>query len=53
MVDAQFLTTVDDDLRIWRNQKWVEKPAYSPVDAEGYIAFREWAQRFYDVPPEA
>ena len=53
VVDQQFLTTIDDDLRIWRNQKWVEKPAYSEVDAEGYIAFRDWSQRFYDVPPEA
>lgn len=52
-VERQFLTTVDDDLGIWRHQAWVEKPAYSKVDAKGYSTLRKWAQQFYDVPPEA
>ncbi|MEZ5167346.1 MAG: hypothetical protein R2695_12995 [Acidimicrobiales bacterium] len=51
-IQREFLSTVDDDLRIWRNQKWVDNPAYSKVDAKGYAAFRTWAQRFYDVGPE-
>ena len=34
------------------DQKWVEHPAYSKVDAKGYAALRTWSQRFYDVGPE-
>lgn len=49
-VEREFLTTVDDDLNIWRHQVWIENPAYSKVDAKGYAAFRKWCQRFYDVP---
>ncbi len=52
-VESAFLTTVDDDLEIWRYQKWVEHPAYSKVDAKGYAALRKWSQQFYDVPPGA
>jgi len=52
-VERDFLTTVDDDLRIWRHQVWVEKPSYSEIDAQGYVALRNWSQRFYDIPPEA
>lgn len=51
-VDRQFLSTVDDDLNIWRHQKWIERPAYSKVDAKAYSTLRKWAQQFYDVPPE-
>jgi len=51
-VTRQFLTTVEDDLEIWRYQKWVDKPVYSRVDAKGYATLRRWSQQFYDVPPE-
>ncbi len=51
-VEEQFLTTVDDDLGIWRYQKWVENPAYSRVDAKGYSTLRKWSQRFYDIGPD-
>jgi 3-ketosteroid 9alpha-monooxygenase subunit A len=51
-VETQFLTSVEDDLLIWRTQKWVENPAYSKVDAKGYTALRRWSQQFYDVGPE-
>ena len=47
------VTTVDDDLNIWRYQKWIEQPAYSKVDAKGYSTLRKWSQRFYDVPADA
>jgi len=50
-VEKQFLTTVDDDLGIWRHQEWVEDPAYSKVDAKGYATLRKWSRRFYDIPP--
>jgi 3-ketosteroid 9alpha-monooxygenase subunit A len=51
-VEKEFLSTVEDDLEIWRYQEWIEKPAYSKVDAKGYTALRKWSQQFYDVPPD-
>ncbi len=51
-VEREYLSTVEDDLRIWRHQRWVDRPAYSKVDAKGYAALRRWSQQFYDVPPE-
>jgi phenylpropionate dioxygenase-like ring-hydroxylating dioxygenase large terminal subunit len=51
-VEKEFLSTVEDDLLIWRTQKWIEHPAYSKIDAKGYTELRKWSQQFYDVPPE-
>jgi 3-ketosteroid 9alpha-monooxygenase subunit A len=51
-VEKEFLSTVEDDPEIWRYQKWVEKPAYSKVDAKGYTTLRKWSQQFYDIPPD-
>jgi phenylpropionate dioxygenase-like ring-hydroxylating dioxygenase large terminal subunit len=51
-VEREVLSSVEDDLLIWRTQKWVEHPAYSKVDAKGYTELRRWAQGFYDVGPE-
>lgn len=48
-VQREFLTTVEDDLEIWRHQAWVDQPIYSKVDAKGYAAFRKWSRLFYDV----
>jgi len=45
------ISTVFDDLEIWRYQNYVEHPALSRADAEGHMALRRWAQQFYDVPP--
>ncbi len=50
MIEKQFLSTVFDDLQIWRYQKYVERPALSKADAKGYMALRKWATQFYDVP---
>lgn len=50
LIEKQFLSTVFDDLEIWRYQKYVEHPALSKADAKGYMALRKWAQQFYDVP---
>ena len=52
LIEKRFLSTVFDDLEIWRYQKYVERPALSKVDAKGYMALRKWATQFYDVPPE-
>jgi 3-ketosteroid 9alpha-monooxygenase subunit A len=50
-VEKQFLVTVWDDLEIWRYMEFVEHPPLSKVDARPYMALREWAQQFYEVPP--
>ena len=49
VIEKQFLSTVFDDLQIWRYQKYVEHPALSKVDAKGYMALRKWAAQFYEV----
>ena len=50
VIEENFLSTVFDDLQIWRYQKYVENPALSKVDAKGYMALRKWAAQFYEVP---
>ena len=50
VIEKQFLSTVFDDLQIWRYQKYVEHPPLSKVDAKGYMALRKWATQFYEVP---
>ena len=42
---------MEDDLEIWRYQKYVEHPALSRVDAKPYMALRKWATQFYDTSP--
>lgn len=50
-VEKQFLTTVEDDLGIWRYQRYIQNPALSKVDAKPFMTLRKWATQFYDVPP--
>ena len=50
VIEKHFLSTVFDDLQIWRYQKYVENPALSKTDAKGYMALRKWATQFYEVP---
>ena len=52
-VEKQFLRTVWEDLDIWRYQEYVERPPLSKVDAKPYMALRQWATQFYEVPPAA
>jgi 3-Ketosteroid 9alpha-hydroxylase C-terminal domain/Rieske [2Fe-2S] domain len=52
-VEQQHLSTVWDELNIWRYQHYVEHPALSEVDAKSYMALRKWATQFYAVPPTA
>ena len=52
-IDKEFLSTMEDDLEIWRYQRYVENPALAKQDARPYKALRKWAQQFYDLPPEA
>ena len=48
-VQRDFLTTLEEDLRIWRNQVYVETPAFAKQDAKPYGAMRKWAKQFYEV----
>lgn len=52
-IDKEFLSTMEDDLEIWRYQRYVENPALARQDAKPYKALRSWAEQFYDVPPDA
>lgn len=52
-VEKQFLSTMWDDIEIWRYQRYVENPTLAKQDARPYKALRQWAQQFYDVPPDA
>ena len=49
-IEKHFLSTVFDDLQIWRYQKYVANPALSREDAKGYMALRKWATQFYEAP---
>jgi phenylpropionate dioxygenase-like ring-hydroxylating dioxygenase large terminal subunit len=51
-IDKEFLSTMEDDLEIWRYQRYVENPALAKQDAKPYRALRTWAEQFYDVPPD-
>ncbi len=46
---AEFLQTLADDLVIWRNQIYVDKPSLAQQDAKPYGALRKWSQQFYEV----
>ena len=48
---TQFLTTLRDDLEIWRYQIYIETPAFAQQDARPYGALRKWAKQFYEVEP--
>lgn len=50
-IEREFLTTMEDDLEIWRYQDYVEKPAIAKVDAKPFMELRRWASQFYEVEP--
>lgn len=48
----EFLSTMEDDLEIWRHQKYVANPALAAQDAKPCKALRKWVEQFYDVPAD-
>ena len=44
---------MEDDLEIWRYQRYVEHPALAKQDAKPYKAMRTWSRQFYDVVTDA
>ena len=47
----EFLSTLGDDLEIWRYQIYIETPAFAQQDARPYGAMRKWAKQFYEIEP--
>ena len=45
----QFHQTVDEDIPVWENKIYLDRPAASRSDA-GVLRFRKWARQFYTNP---
>ena len=41
------------DIEIWENQRYVERPAWTRSEVEGFGALRRWAESFYGAGVEA
>jgi 3-ketosteroid 9alpha-monooxygenase subunit A len=42
-----------DDIRIWEHQRYTDKPALAPSEADGFKELRAWARGFYPEPVHA
>ena len=51
-IDREFLSTMEDDLEIWRYQRYVEHPALAQQDAKPYGQLRKWVRQFYEIAPD-
>lgn len=47
----EILTTVDEDLLIWRHQTYVDRPLLARQDVRAFTTLRKWQKGFYDLPP--
>jgi hypothetical protein len=47
---ARIKAALPDDIRIWHNQRYAERPALTPSEAAGFSALRKWTARFYPQP---
>ncbi|MBL7498670.1 Rieske (2Fe-2S) protein [Frankia sp. CNm7] len=50
-IEKEFLSTLEDDLEIWRYQAYIDQPKLATQDAKPYMAYRRWATQFYEIPP--
>jgi phenylpropionate dioxygenase-like ring-hydroxylating dioxygenase large terminal subunit len=48
MVDEDILATLDEDLLIWRTQKYIERPIHARQDLRPYTELRNWQKGFYN-----
>lgn len=39
----------EQDARIWRHQKFIQRPLFSSLDLEIYTALRKWSDQFYEI----
>lgn len=44
-------SSLPDDIAIWVNQVYVERPMFAEQDAKPYSELRQWAKQFYEIPP--
>lgn len=52
MVDEEILATLDEDLLIWRTQRYIDRPVHARRDRVPYTELRNWQTRFYDDETE-
>jgi 3-ketosteroid 9alpha-monooxygenase subunit A len=45
----EYLGTMEEDLEIWRYQRYIANPALAKQDAKPYKALRSWSKQFYAV----
>lgn len=50
-IKNEILTTVDEDLLVWRHQKYVDRPMLAKQDVKAFNMLRKWQAGFYDLPP--
>ena len=46
-MQKEYLGTMEEDLEIWRYQKYIANPALARQDAKPYKALRHWSKQFY------
>jgi 3-ketosteroid 9alpha-monooxygenase subunit A len=49
-ISNEILTTVDEDLLIWRHQAYVDRPLLAKQDVKAFTSLRQWQKGFYDLP---
>jgi len=52
---AAVIEQFQNDIHIWKHQRYSDPPALSPKEYKGFTALREWAMQFYpaDFDPKA
>jgi 3-ketosteroid 9alpha-monooxygenase subunit A len=45
---SQTAELFEQDARIWRYQRFVQRPIFAKQDVKGYTELREWSARFYE-----
>jgi 3-ketosteroid 9alpha-monooxygenase subunit A len=43
---------IGNDFRIWENQRYVSRPAYSGIEERWFPPIRRWAEQFYPSGPQ-
>lgn len=46
-ISREILTTVDQDLVVWRHQTYIDRPLLAAQDVQAFTALRRWQQSFY------
>lgn len=46
---AHTVELFEEDARIWRHQRFVQRPIFAKQDVAGYTALRKWSNQFYEL----